>query len=578
MSSRTRFWTRLPEYLIALLLVSVPFYAFLTVWATSFMGHYTLIRLWPEFILLGLAVWTIFVLIGDAKTRQRVFASPIARLIIAFLALSVVSAAIAVVWGTVSSRALFYGLLLDTRPLIWFAVVWVAVIRSDWLRLHWRQIVLAPLAIVAIFALLQFFVLPSNFLSHFGYQAGVTITPAQTINQDTTTIRAQSFLRGPNSLGAYVAMGIGLVITASFRTWRKLAVLALAILALVVSFSRSAWAGFLAMLLVTATRLVSRRNMKRFVLFGAAFLVVALGALYLFRNNDGLQNVLFHSNEKSTALTTSDEGHASATSTAVRGILREPLGRGPGTAGPASGYNLKSATRNSESYLLNIGQELGVVGLVLFMWILYELSRVLRHDQSQLSRGVQITLVGLVIVNLVSYAWADPTLAYVWWGMAGIALATSTQTKHESRRTIHQAAKRLFRRMKISKSGLMQFLYFNLGGVVFFVTGYLLFTLLYGLLHWYWLLAKGVADLAGWALNYLVQHYLAFPGVAREQGHKQLLKKFIPFSLLNVLIDYAIVGGLRLVGISPFLGLWISSLFFTVWKWLGYKHWVFAKK
>jgi hypothetical protein len=54
-----------------------------------------------------------------------------------------------------------------------------------------------------------------------------------------------------------------------------------------------------------------------------------------------------------------------------------------------------------------------------------------------------------------------------------------------------------------------------------------------------------------------------------------VLKKFVPFSLFNIPIDYAIVGGLKWLGVTPFLGLWISSLFFTVWKWLWYKHWVF---
>ncbi len=122
---------------------------------------------------------------------------------------------------------------------------------------------------------------------------------------------------------------------------------------------------------------------------------------------------------------------------------------------------------------------------------------------------------------------------------------------------------------------IWQFILYNLGGAAFFVSGYLVFSLLYGLLHWHWLVAKGIADLIGWSLNYLIQHYLAFSEAARQQGHKKVLKKFVPFSLFNIPIDYAIVGSLKWLGITPFLGLWISSIFFTVWKWLWYKHWVF---
>lgn len=130
---------------------------------------------------------------------------------------------------------------------------------------------------------------------------------------------------------------------------------------------------------------------------------------------------------------------------------------------------------------------------------------------------------------------------------------------------------------KPAKESLLQFVYFNFGGIVFFASGYAIFALLYGLLHWYWFIAKGIADLVGWALNYLIQHYLVFNETAREQGHKQVLKKYVPFSLMNVLIDYAIVGGLKWFGVTPFLGLWISGIFFTIWKWLWYKKWVFSR-
>ena len=132
--------------------------------------------------------------------------------------------------------------------------------------------------------------------------------------------------------------------------------------------------------------------------------------------------------------------------------------------------------------------------------------------------------------------------------------------------------------MSLQRKTLLQFVYFNVGGAVFFVSGYLVFALLYGWLHWHWLVAKGLADLTGWALNYLVQHYLAFGETARTQGHKKVLKRYIPFSLLNVVIDYALVGGLKWLGVSPFIGLWLSSLFFTIWKWLWYRGWVFGQQ
>lgn len=121
----------------------------------------------------------------------------------------------------------------------------------------------------------------------------------------------------------------------------------------------------------------------------------------------------------------------------------------------------------------------------------------------------------------------------------------------------------------------LQFIYYNLGGASFFVIGYLVFSLLYGILGVWWLLAKGIADLVGWATNFIVQHQLAFREESKHHKTAKLIKRFSAFSLLNLMIDYAIVGGLKAVGVTPFIGLFVSAGFFTIWKYLWYKHWIF---
>jgi putative flippase GtrA len=126
-----------------------------------------------------------------------------------------------------------------------------------------------------------------------------------------------------------------------------------------------------------------------------------------------------------------------------------------------------------------------------------------------------------------------------------------------------------------SKQTLWQFVLYNFGGLVFFASGYGVFALLYGVLGWHWFFAKAVADLVGWSLNYLVQRYVAFRRESGQQLQRKLFGKYVGFSFLNLALDYAIVGGLNWLGVSPFLGLWISSLFFTFWKYAGYKKWVF---
>ena len=51
---------RFTDYLVAVVITLEPFYAFLTVWGSSLIGHYTVLRLWDDVLLLvlfGVACW-----------------------------------------------------------------------------------------------------------------------------------------------------------------------------------------------------------------------------------------------------------------------------------------------------------------------------------------------------------------------------------------------------------------------------------------------------------------------------------------------------------------------------------------
>lgn len=128
---------------------------------------------------------------------------------------------------------------------------------------------------------------------------------------------------------------------------------------------------------------------------------------------------------------------------------------------------------------------------------------------------------------------------------------------------------------KPNRYTIRQFFLYNIGGASFFIVGYGVFACLYGLLAWGWLPAKVLADLAGWTSNYAVQRFVAFRSESRHHSEQTLLGRFSLISVVNVPIDYAIVGGLNWVGVSPFIGLFVSAVFFTFWKFLWYKRWVF---
>ena len=131
---------------------------------------------------------------------------------------------------------------------------------------------------------------------------------------------------------------------------------------------------------------------------------------------------------------------------------------------------------------------------------------------------------------------------------------------------------------KPNKKSLKQFIIFNFGGAMFFVIGYAAFVMLYGLLHWPWLLAKIVADFLGWSANFVIQYFWAFRDETKAQQAYKVTGKFTAVSVMNLGIDYAIVALLAWAGVSPFVGLIIAANFFTVWKWVWYKHYVFARK
>jgi hypothetical protein len=64
--------------------------------------------------------------------------------------------------------------------------------------------------------------------------------------------------------------------------------------------------------------------------------------------------------------------------------------------------------------LINVG-----VGVLLYA----------RRDDP-LALSLLASLIGITLINMFSHAWADDTLSYVWWGLAGVALAPLPKAKH----------------------------------------------------------------------------------------------------------------------------------------------------
>lgn len=133
-------------------------------------------------------------------------------------------------------------------------------------------------------------------------------------------------------------------------------------------------------------------------------------------------------------------------------------------------------------------------------------------------------------------------------------------------------------KQNVTKASLIQFSRYLVGGSIYFWTGYGIFALGYSVFHWWWFWAKVLGDSIGWTLNYLIQRYWAFAGQAKHLSEMKHATRYLLIESFGFVLDYAIVGGLKYLGLTPYIGAFISAGFFTFWSYLWYKYWVFPEQ
>lgn len=491
---------------VAVILALMPFHAFLTVWAASVFGHYTLWRLWKEILLIPIGLAAAWLGLRNERLRTEIAQSWLLRLMFAYVILQLLLGLVALKLHQVNRAALGEGLVEDVRLMVIFFVAWVAASQTSWLRDHWQKLLLIPAAIVVASGLLQAFVLPADFLAHFGY-GPATIRPYELVDQNSQFVRVQSTLRGANPLGVYLVMIIAAIsafvgvkskkqkVKSEKRDLRSAVIPAHAriqsrkrftdphlktsscrgrtlektgrflvksldfsyffprfglgrrvlrvkpgmtvgglatLIVLYFTYSRSAYIGTALAVFGVAWLSIKNKRVKIWLLAAAAIVcVLAGGAALVLRHNADFEDTFFHTSQLSHSPHSSNQNRTSALESGIHDVLHDPFGRGPGTAGPASVHNNHPA-RIAENYFLQIGQEVGWLGLALFLTINILLAKELWHrrdEPDRLALTLIVSLAGLTFVNMLSHAWADDTLAYIWWGLAGIALADSQGAK-----------------------------------------------------------------------------------------------------------------------------------------------------
>lgn len=414
-----------------LIMLLLPFHAFISTWGGTTIGPVEAWKSWKEVLLAILVLVSLVPTFTDTRMRQALWSRWYNKLIIVYGALHIVSLLIV---GN-QTEPLVVGLSINLRIVSFFAV---SQILFYYLKPP-RRVVLAALLVpfvgVVVVGLLQMFVLPYDYLTWFGYDKNTTIAPFHTIDQQLDQLRYMSTLRGPNPLGAYLILPLVVALDLVRRYFAKdrlkavvLSLVSLGGLVLLYgSHSRSAWLGFVVACGVYILLSVPLMWQKRLISIGVVGVLVAGALAFQLRGTSFVQNVILHDNPDIGPAVTSNSAHVDSAKNALGDIAERPLlGCGPGCAGPASFYD-PDGINLSENYYLQVGQEVGIVGTLLFVVIILLVAKQLFEMRADaLGLALFASLIGLGIANLLLHVWADDTLAYVWWGLAGYMVVQRT--------------------------------------------------------------------------------------------------------------------------------------------------------
>ena len=400
------------------LLLFLPFYAFLITAFQHFTGlsqeSILGLRLIKEGIVLGFFVFLIWYWF---KRREKI-RFYISDLFICTYLLVLLITGFA---HHSSIKEFFFGLRYDFFFFLYYFIFRLFFGFYPRERFRALNIIFLTAIIVFIFALLQFFVLPKDFLIAFGYlpQALAEYNPDLPIPAfhllgDSEILRVQSFFAGPNQLSSFCLIIIFLTLPFLFERKNKVLpflsfILGLGVL--VLTFSRSAWIGLILGMILFGFFVLKKSPFVSISIFSA--IVAGLtAAICLFR--DKLYEIFVRPS--------SSVWHWTSLKYALAELLGQPFGIGLGKVGPASQWLKKPVI--SENYYLQIGLESGFIGLILFLASFFVLLSDLSNQKTIQAFAVFSLTIALLVSSFFLHTLADGVLAIYF----GIALALG-QTK-----------------------------------------------------------------------------------------------------------------------------------------------------
>jgi O-antigen ligase len=300
--------------------------------------------------------------------------------------------------------------------LLFFTLPFVALVATvaraefpDWAP---RALAATALTLASVFAAVGLWQAATHEL--FFYAPNLT-----TSNANTDYFRVTSLFGDPSLYGRHVVLGIGVALamlaTRSWRTWPLIGLLALMWAGLLFSYSQSSMAALLVITLVLAVA-TGDRSVRRAVALLALAAVVAAGAYVAVQVADG----------RSLNRITSDR--TERVEDAVRVIEEHPI-VGVGIGGqPRASRRIVGSDRPTPNFVshttpLTVFAELGVVGLLLYAWLLVGGMRLilqLRRRNEPLALALGGALIGLFVHALFYSGFLEDPLT---WLVLSIAAA-----------------------------------------------------------------------------------------------------------------------------------------------------------
>lgn len=434
---------RIREQLALLLIVLLPFHALLVTVLTKAItgpGHAPMsaLAVWKEG-LLGLVLMIAVMEIVQKKNYKKIDVLDV--LILCLLGLSLIVSFLT--HGSLKSFVL--GFRYDFIPLITFLIL-RRVPWSEKFKKSAMNLLLIVGSIIAAYGLLTL-ILPDSFFRLLGYSdlhslyvPGGPIAAFQNIGGSALR-RMQSTFSGPNQMGLWmlVSLGVGVVrLKTQDSGTRKIILVScvLCLIAILLSFSRAAWIGAV-VIGVTGFRLQASGKWKILLPVACGLCLVA----FLF-----FPNIILRA--------ASSRDHLAKPLEAIHIMIQHPLGLGLGTAGPASnrtsdacvsleeGADASWATAHPqlcvfvgdeqvqpidrtcncpllpENAYLQIGVELGWIGMILFIMLIVLVIRLTPYP-------LRFTLLAVATAGLFLHVFEDSALSYTLWILIASVLSPS---------------------------------------------------------------------------------------------------------------------------------------------------------